>query len=57
VTNVTYAACYFLILMNSWILGGCTHAILIIEERERLVAEKSGTPALTIKGIGRSGAK
>jgi hypothetical protein len=57
VTNVTYAACYFPILMNSWILGGCTHAILIIEERERLVAEKSGTPALTIKGIGRSGAK
>ena len=38
-------------------LDGQDRARAAIEEQDRLIAEKSGTPALTIKSIRRSGAK
>jgi hypothetical protein len=36
---------------------GDAPARAVIEEQDRLIAEKSGTPALTVKSICRSGAK
>ena len=36
---------------------GEDRARAVIEEQDRLIAEKSGKPALTIKSIRRSGAK
>ena len=38
-------------------LDGDDRARAVIEEQDRLIAEKSGKPALTIKSIRRSGAK
>jgi hypothetical protein len=38
-------------------LDGGDRARAEIEEQDRLIAEKSGKPALTIKSIRRSGAK
>jgi len=38
-------------------LDGDTPARAAIEDQDRLIAEKSGTPALTVKSIRRSGAK
>ena len=38
-------------------LDGDAPARAAIEEQDRLIAEKSGTPALTVKSIRRSGAK
>jgi hypothetical protein len=38
-------------------LDGDAPARTAIEEQDRLIAEKSGTPALTVKSIRRSGAK
>jgi hypothetical protein len=37
--------------------NGEDRARAVIEEQDRLIAEKSGKPALTIKSIRRSGAK
>jgi hypothetical protein len=44
----------------SGILGGLdgdAPARAVIEEQDRLIAEKSGIPAIAVKGIHRSGAK
>jgi hypothetical protein len=38
-------------------LDGDAPARAAIEEQDRLIAEKSGTPALPVKSIRRSGAK
>ena len=38
-------------------LDGDAPARAAIEEQDRLIAEKSGTPAMTVKSIRRSGAK
>lgn len=38
-------------------LDGDAPARAVIEEQDRLIAEKSGTPPLAIKSIRRSGAK
>lgn len=38
-------------------LDGDAPARAVIEEQDRLIAEKSGTPALAVKSIHRSGAK
>jgi hypothetical protein len=38
-------------------LDGDAPARAAIEEQDRLIAEKSGAPALTVKSIRRSGAK
>ena len=38
-------------------LDGDDRTRAVIEEQDRLIAEKSGKPALTIKSIRRSGAK
>jgi hypothetical protein len=38
-------------------LDGDAPARAIIEEQDQLIAEKSGTPALAVKSIHRSGAK
>jgi hypothetical protein len=38
-------------------LDGDAPARAAIEEQDRLIAEKSGTPAVTVKSIRRSGAK
>jgi hypothetical protein len=38
-------------------LDGDARARAVIEEQDRLIAEKSGKPALAIKSIRRSGAK
>jgi hypothetical protein len=38
-------------------LDGDAPARAVIEEQDRLIAEKSGTPALAVKSIRRSGAK
>jgi hypothetical protein len=38
-------------------LDGDEPARAVIEEQDRLIAEKSGTPALPVKSIRRSGAK
>jgi hypothetical protein len=38
-------------------LDGDAAARAVIEEQDRLIAEKSGTPALAIKSMRRSGAK
>ena len=38
-------------------LDGDAPARTVIEEQDRLIAEKSGTPALPVKSIRRSGAK
>jgi hypothetical protein len=46
--------------VSSEILGGLdgdAAARAVIEEQDRLIAEKSGTPALAIKSMRRSGAK
>jgi len=44
----------------SEILGGLegdAPARAVIEEQDRLIAEKSGNPALTVKSVRRSGAR
>jgi hypothetical protein len=38
-------------------LDGDTPARAIIEEQDRLIAEKSGTPAIPVKSMHRSGSK
>lgn len=38
-------------------LDGDAPARAVIEEQDRLIAEKSGTPALAVKNIHRSGSK
>jgi hypothetical protein len=38
-------------------LDGDSPARAVIEEQDRLIAEKSGAPALAVKSIRRSGAK
>jgi hypothetical protein len=38
-------------------LDGDEPARAVIEEQDRVIAEKSGTPALAVKSIRRSGAK
>ena len=38
-------------------LDGDDPARVLIEEQDRIIAEKSGNPALTVKSIRRSGAK
>jgi hypothetical protein len=38
-------------------LDGDDPARVVIEEQDRVIAEKSGNPALTVKSIRRSGAK
>jgi len=38
-------------------LDGDARARAVIEEQDRLIAERSGTPALAVKGIHRSGSK
>jgi hypothetical protein len=38
-------------------LDGDAPARAVIEEQDRLIAEKSGTPALAVKGLRRSGGK
>ena len=38
-------------------LDGDAPARTVIEEQDRLIAEKSGAPALAVKSIRRSGAK
>jgi hypothetical protein len=38
-------------------LDGDTAARAVIEEQDRLIAEKSGTPAAAVKSIHRSGGK
>ena len=43
------------------VLGGCLDgdaaARAVIEEQDRIIAEKSGTPAVGVKSIHRSGSK
>jgi hypothetical protein len=38
-------------------LDGDTPARAVIEEQDRLIAEKSGNPALMVKSVRRSGAR
>ena len=38
-------------------LDGDAPARVVIEEQDRLIAEKSGTPAIAVKSIYRSGSK
>jgi hypothetical protein len=38
-------------------LDGDDPARIVIEEQDRIIAEKSGNPALTVKSIRRAGAK
>jgi len=38
-------------------LDGDAPARAVVEEQDRLIAEKSGTPALAVKSIHRSGTK
>jgi hypothetical protein len=38
-------------------LDGDAPARAIIEEQDRLIAEKSGTPAIAVKSVHRSGSK